>query len=152
MFTLMLSVRSTNVISKNHESLSVEVGEEMILICTADVEALACVFRGPYDSVRRKQSYSMLMIKGAKYENDRVQQYGIDKEDCGMKITSVDEYDYGEWECSITGKNKVNGNLEEAKGFIQVNVGLGNGSATPCKIGGVSLGMAVLLVLYMTFA
>ena len=42
-----------------HENLEIQKGEEMILVCTADVEALACVFRGP-----KSQSYSM--IKGAK--------------------------------------------------------------------------------------
>jgi len=117
MSALMTGVHSLQIVNKNHENLEIQKGEEMILVCTADVQALACVFRGP-----KSQSYSM--IKGAKYDNDRVQQYALDEKDCGMKISSVEEDDNGEWECSVTGKGAASGNLEEGKGFINVVVAL----------------------------
>ena len=50
---------SLKIISKNHESLEIQKGEQMILVCTADVKALACVFKNP-----KNASYPM--IKGAK--------------------------------------------------------------------------------------
>ena len=59
-----------------------------------------------------------------RYDNDRVQQYALDTKDCGMKISSVEEDDNGEWECSVTGKGAASGNLEEGKGFINVVVAL----------------------------
>ena len=47
------------VISKNHNNLEIQQEEEMVLTCTTNVEALACVFRGP-----NGLTYSMM--KGAK--------------------------------------------------------------------------------------
>ena len=54
-FTFYESSTNINIISKNHEVLRIQQGEEMLLLCSADVEALACVFRGP-----KGQSYSMI--------------------------------------------------------------------------------------------
>ena len=52
-------VHSLQIVTKNHENLEIQKGEEMILVCTADIEARDCVFKGP-----KSQYYSM--IKGAK--------------------------------------------------------------------------------------
>ena len=58
-----------------------------------------------------------------RYDNDRVQQYALKTQDCGMKVTSVEEDDNGEWVCSITGKSH-SGHLAETKGYINVEVAL----------------------------
>jgi len=97
------------------EDITVKRGDESIMLCTADTEALACVFQSPTG-----QSFSML--KGAKYE-DRIEQYGLKKEDCGLRITSVQDADNGLWTCTVTGKG-VSGNFETGNGKIQVIVAI----------------------------
>ena len=41
-----------------------------------------------------------------------------------MRIRYVEEYDNGEWECTVTGRSASGNSLEEGKGFINVVVAL----------------------------
>ena len=85
------------VIKQNHKEVTVKVGEEVQLTCTADVEALGCTFRTPGG-----KTYSM--FKDAFYDG-RIKQQTLNPEDCSMVITNIQESDNGQWQCTVSGKD-----------------------------------------------
>jgi len=113
--TIVSGVHSQIVLRQNHEEITVKTGDAAELVCTSDHEALGCSFRSPVD-----QPYNLL--KGANYEQGRIQQYETDNpKDCAMKIDRIEESDNGEWECSVTAKGPT-GDYQIGKGKVQVVV------------------------------
>jgi len=100
------------VIKQNHKEVTVKVGEEVQLTCTADVEALGCTFRTPGG-----KTYSM--FKDAFYDG-RIKQQTLKPEDCSMVITNIQESDNGQWECTVSGKDSLTGDF--AVGSENINV------------------------------
>ena len=105
-------VHSVEVIKQNHKEVTVKVGEEVQLTCTADVEALGCTFRTPGG-----KTYSM--FKDAFYDG-RIKQQTLKPEDCSMVITNIQESDNGQWECTVSGKDSLTGDF--AVGSENINV------------------------------
>jgi len=145
--TLILCVHSLKITKTSDKEIAVEKGRELNLVCTADEvveEALNCTFKGP-----NMQTYNFTK-KGSKADNDRLQQYALTNKDCGMKITSVKEGDFGKWECSVTKNAGTSKRVEKKDVFTVKNASstTTNGAATLQKVGG----MAVLLVLCKMFA
>ena len=52
--------------------------------------------------------------------DDRIYQYGLKKEECGIKITNFMESDIGRWKCVVTGKN--GGEWETGVRSFRVNI------------------------------
>ena len=86
--------QAVKISRQNHETVGVEQGEMVKLVCTADQVVKACSFRSP-------SGESLFMFPSAKYEEGRIQHYGNSEFDCGLEITSVEDQDNGEWECAI---------------------------------------------------
>merc|ERR1712025_951251 len=84
-------------INVNQQKIVSKKGEEIDLICSADSEALGCSFKSP-----AQQNYNML--RGAAYEEGRIQQLELSPNDCGMKIKNVIQADNGDWHCNVTSK------------------------------------------------
>ena len=53
-----------------------------------------------------QQNYNML--RGAAYEEGRIQQLELNPNDCGMKIKNVIQADNGDWHCNVTSKGIYN--------------------------------------------
>ena len=67
----------------------VQKGEEIVLKCsTSQTEALGCAFKSPAE-----HGYNML--RGAAYEDGRIQQKELNPNDCAMKITNIRQSDNG---------------------------------------------------------
>lgn len=48
------------------------------------------------------------MLRGAAYEEGRIQQLELSPNDCGMKIKNVIQADNGDWHCNVTSKGIYN--------------------------------------------
>ena len=104
------------VMHLNHEKITTKKGMEVELICSTDSEALGCSFRSPAE-----HNYNML--RGAAYEEGRIQQKELNPNDCAMRITKIRQSDNGEWKCNVTAKN-TNGEYEIVSGKIQMIVAI----------------------------
>ena len=69
-------------INVNHQKIVTKKGDGIDLICSADSEALGCSFKSPAE-----HNYNML--RGAAYEEGRIQQIELQPNDCAMKITKI---------------------------------------------------------------
>ena len=91
------SVLVDAAINVNHRKIITKKGDGIDLICSADSEALGCSFKSPAE-----HSYNML--RGAAYEEGRIQQIELNPNDCAMKITKIIQADNGAWHCNVTSK------------------------------------------------
>jgi len=112
---LVSGVHSVKVIEQNHKEVTLKEGDEVELICSADVEALGCTFRTPGG-----KTYSM--IKDASYDGGRIKQQTLGANDCSMKITNILESDNGQWECTVSGKDAQTGDFAVGEENIKVVV------------------------------
>lgn len=70
-------------VTVNQTEIVVKKGEEVELVCTSSKsEALGCSFKSPAE-----HNYNML--RGAAYEEGRIQQKELNPNDCAMKITNI---------------------------------------------------------------
>ena len=82
---LLLSTLTTveASVTVNQTEIVVKKGEEVELVCTSSKsEALGCSFKSPAE-----HNYNML--RGAAYEEGRIQQKELNPNDCAMKITNI---------------------------------------------------------------
>ena len=79
------------------EKITTTKGMEVDLICSTDSEALGCSFKSPAE-----HNYNML--RGAAYEEGRIQQKEMNPKDCALRITRVRQSDNGDWKCNVTAK------------------------------------------------
>ena len=101
----------------NHKEIVVQKGEEIVLKCTSSKpEALGCSFKSPAE-----HTYNML--RGAAYEDTRIQQMELNPNDCAMKITNIRQSDNGAWHCNVTAKDS-NGEYDIGEGKINVVVAI----------------------------
>ena len=75
---------------------------------------IGCSFESP-----KEHSYNML--RGSAYEQGRIQQQDLEKNDCAMKITDIKSFENGQWECQVTTKMS-DGNYKSGIGEIKVIV------------------------------
>ena len=116
-FTFLLISATTSLINVNHKEIVVQKGEEIVLICsTSQTEALGCAFKSPAE-----HGYNML--RGAAYEDTRIQQKEKNPNDCALKITNIRESDNGAWHCNVTAKD-INGQYDIGEGKINVIVAI----------------------------
>ena len=84
--SILLLSTQTNVkasVTVNQTEIVVKKGEEVELVCTSSKsEALGCSFKSPAE-----HNYNML--RGAAYEEGRIQQKELNPNDCAMKITNI---------------------------------------------------------------
>ena len=65
------------------------------------------------------------MLRGAAYEQGRIQQLEINSTDCALKITEIRQIENGRWKCSVTTKkDDDNPNYDIGEGFIDVTVAI----------------------------
>ena len=84
------------------------------------MKALGCSFVSPEPI---GQNYNML--RGAAYEQGRIQQLEINSTDCALKITEIRQIENGRWKCSVTTKkDDDNPNYDIGEGFIDVTVAI----------------------------
>ena len=99
------------------EKVTVKKDEELRIIFTVDSEALGCSFTSP-----KGKPYNML--RGAAYEEGRIQQLELNETDCAMKITnSIKKFDDGNWRSNITYR-ELSGNYEIGIGKVRVIVAI----------------------------
>ena len=79
------------------EKITTTKGMEVDLICSTDSEALGCSFKSPAE-----HNYNML--RGAAYEEGRIQQKEMNPKDCALRIIRVRQSDNGDWKCNVTAK------------------------------------------------
>ena len=86
MISILLLSTLTTVkasVTVNQTEIVVKKGEEVELVCTSSKsEALGCSFKSPAE-----HNYNML--RGAAYEEGRIQQKELNPNDCAMKITNI---------------------------------------------------------------
>ena len=97
---------------QNYDTVTVSKGGGILLKCSVAREALGCAFISPDGS-----NYNML--RDSAYEGGRIQQEELNSNDCAVKITDIQEFENGTWECSVTVKD-VNENFDIGVGHIEV--------------------------------
>ena len=106
------------VIKQNHKEVTVKVGEEVQLTCTADVRVTGCSFIAPggrsYPMFNSGYYYTQL------FEDDRIKEQILNPDDCSMVITKIQESDNGQWECTVAGRDSLSGDF--ASGSENINV------------------------------
>ena len=116
-FTFQLMTIASSSIVVNHKEIVVQKGEEIVLKCsTSQTEALGCVFKSPAE-----HGYNML--RGAAYEDGRIQQKELNPNDCAIKITNIRQSDNGAWHCNVTAKD-TNNQYDIGEGKINVIVAI----------------------------
>ena len=115
------------VIKQNHKEVTVNVGEEVQLTCTADVRVTGCSFIAPGDRYQRYRYYPMFI--GAVFEDGRIKEQTLNPDDCSMVITKIQESDNGQWECTVAGRDSLSGDL--ASGSENINVVVVTGKNVP---------------------
>ena len=63
------------------------------------------------------------MLRDSAYQGGRIQQEELNSNDCAVKITDIQEFENGTWECSVTVKDS-NDNFDIGVGHIEVIVAL----------------------------
>ena len=64
------------------------------------------------------------MLKGAAYEQGRIQQLELGENVCAARITEIREKESGKWSCSVTTKYPENTNYEIGTASIDVTVAI----------------------------
>ena len=116
---LLLSTLTTvkASVTVNQTEIVVKKGEEVELVCTSSKsEALGCSFKSPAE-----HNYNML--RGAAYEEGRIQQKELNPNDCAMKITNIRQSDNGIWKCNVTARDS-NGEYDIGTGNINLVVAI----------------------------
>ena len=104
-------------VTVNQTEIVVKKGEEVELVCTSSKsEALGCSFKSPAE-----HNYNML--RGAAYEEGRIQQKELNPNDCAMKITNIRQSDNGIWKCNVTARDS-NGEYDIGTGNINLVVAI----------------------------
>ena len=119
LFILLLSMLASNdaSVTVNQTEIVVKKGEEVELVCTSSKsEALGCSFKSPAE-----HNYNML--RGAAYEEGRIQQKELNPNDCAMKITNIRQSDNGIWKCNVTARDS-NGEYDIGTGNINLVVAI----------------------------
>ena len=118
--SILLLVTLTTVkasVTVNQTEIVVKKGEEVELVCTSSKsEALGCSFKSPAE-----HNYNML--RGAAYEEGRIQQKELNPNDCAMKITNIRQSDNGIWKCNVTARDS-NGEYDIGTGNINLVVAI----------------------------
>jgi len=114
----LTSISTTNAsVSVHKKEIVAKKGEDVELICSSSKsQALGCSFKSPAE-----EDYNML--RGAAYEEGRIQQKEINPNDCAMKITNIRQSDHGIWSCNVTAKDK-NGEYDIGNGEINLIVAI----------------------------
>ena len=100
-----------------NKNVTVKQDKELQIIFTVDSEALGCSFTSP-----KGKPYNML--RGAAYEEGRIQQLEVNENDCAMKITNaIKKFDDGNWRSNVTYKSP-SGNYEIGIGTVRVIVAI----------------------------
>ena len=100
-----------------NKNVTVKQDKELRIIFTVDSEALGCSFTSP-----KGKPYNML--RGAAYEEGRIQQLEVNENDCAMKITNaIKKFDDGNWRSNVTYKSP-SGNYEIGIGTVRVIVAI----------------------------
>ena len=118
-FFLFMTMVSTidGSVSVHKKEIVAKKGEDVELICSSSKsQALGCSFKSPAE-----EDYNML--RGAAYEEGRIQQKEINPNDCAMKITNIRQSDHGIWSCNVTAKDK-NGEYDIGNGEINLIVAI----------------------------
>ena len=63
------------------------------------------------------------MLRGAAYEEGRIQQLELNPNDCSLKITNIIQADNGDWNCNVTSK-LPSGDYDVGTNKIQVIVAI----------------------------
>ena len=119
LFILLLSMLASNdaSVTVNQTEIVVKKGEEVELVCTSSKsEALGCSFKSPAE-----HNYNML--RGAAYEEGRIQQKELNPNDCAMKITNIRQSDNGIWKCNVTARDS-NGEYDIGTGNVNLVVAI----------------------------
>ena len=93
-------VQSAMDVHLNNEIITTQKGMEVEFVCSTISEALGCSFKSPTE-----QTYNML--RGAAYEEGRIQQKELKPNNCAMKITKVRSSDNSDWRCNVTAKSFI---------------------------------------------
>jgi len=113
--TIVSGVQSQIVVTQNMQEITVKQGDEALLVCSSQFDALGCTFRSP-------QNKPFNMLPGASFEQGRIAQSDTGSpKDCAMKITDIKISDNGQWECSVTAKGET-GDFETGIGNVQIIV------------------------------
>ena len=116
LFIIMVSTIDASV-SVAKKEIVAKKGEDVELICSSSKsQALGCSFKSPAE-----EDYNML--RGAAYEEGRIQQKEINPNDCAMKITNIRQSDHGIWSCNVTAKD-TNGEYDIGNGEINLIVAI----------------------------
>ena len=99
---------------QNYDTVTVSKGGGILLKCSVAREALGCAFISPDGS-----NYNML--RDSAYQGGRIQQEELNSNDCAVKITDIQEFENGTWECSVTVKDS-NDNFDIGVGHIEVEL------------------------------
>jgi hypothetical protein len=109
-------VQSAVKITKKNDALTVKIGDQYELLCTADAEPKACTFIKPTGE-------TYVMWAGAAYENQRITQHGsLAKKECGITVKDAEEEDNGVWKCNIAAQAQGGSVTQDAEITITVAV------------------------------
>ena len=116
LIVFLTSLSTTNAsVSVHKKEIVAKKGEDVELICSSSKsQALGCSFKSPTE-----EDYNML--RGAAYEEGRIQQKEINPNDCAMNITKIRQSDHGIWSCNVTAKD-TNGEYDIGNGEINLIV------------------------------
>ena len=104
-------------VSVHKKEIVAKKGEDVELVCSSSQsQALGCSFKSPAD-----EDYNML--RGAAYEEGRIQQKELKPNDCAMKIANIRQSDNGIWNCNVTAKD-INGEYDIGTGAINLIVAI----------------------------
>ena len=116
LLTSLSSVVNASIFVRQKEIIA-KKGEDVELICSSTKsQALGCSFKSPAE-----EDYNML--RGAAYEEGRIQQKELNPNDCAMKITNIRQSDNGIWSCNVTAKDS-NGEYDIGNGEINLIVAI----------------------------
>ena len=114
--TSMITSINTSIVVKQ-KVIVAKKGEDVELVCSSSQsQALGCSFKSPAD-----EDYNML--RGAAYEEGRIQQKELKPNDCAMKIANIRQSDNGIWNCNVTAKD-INGEYDIGTGAINLIVAI----------------------------
>ena len=119
--TILNHVNAAVEVVVGKEEIVIREGKEVNLTCTINstLEALGCSFISPGPE---NKNYNML--KGAAYEQGRIQQLQLGDNVCAARITEIREKESGKWSCSVTTKYPDNTNYEIGTASIDVTVAI----------------------------
>lgn len=114
LLTVLVNVYAEVPVSVGNPSIQVKQGEDALLSCDTKESILFCTFTSPTGEIFN-------MIPDLKYKQ-RYEFHGENtQEDCGIKITDVQDEDNGDWKCDITVKDE-SGSAKKGEGQANVLV------------------------------